>query len=126
MVKQFSRKFVPFFFNSSRFPPSPNYKWTLRFWNIYLSNLSGLLTDDSCDFVPFAQFKKREKNPYRSVTFSKDATWKMRLKITVVHGYFSHFLICINGTKLHQASYIYQIIFQELIIKCWWSNVVLL
>ena len=28
-------------------------------------------------------------------------------------------LICINGTKLHQASYIYQIIFQELIIKCW-------
>ena len=39
---------------------------------------------------------------------------------------FLHFLICINGTKLHQASYIYQIIFQELIIKCWWSNVVLL
>ena len=26
-----------------------------------------------CDMVPFAQFKKRKKHPWRSVTFSKVA-----------------------------------------------------
>ena len=38
------------------------------------------------EFVPFVQFKKREKHPWRSVTFSKVAG-------------FSRFLNCTNGTK---------------------------
>ena len=29
------------------------------------------------DLVPFAQFKKREKRPWRSVTFSKVAGWSV-------------------------------------------------
>ena len=33
-----------------------------------------------CDLVPFVQFKKREKHPQRSVTFSKVATL---LKVTL-------------------------------------------
>ena len=31
------------------------------------------------DLVPFAQFKKREKNPWRSVTFSKAAGVSLQL-----------------------------------------------
>ena len=37
--------------------------------------LCGALTD----LVPFAQFKKREKHPWRSVTFSKVAGFKLQL-----------------------------------------------
>ena len=33
-----------------------------------------LICDVLCDFVVFAQFKKREKHPWRSVTFSKSNT----------------------------------------------------
>ena len=47
------------------------------------------------DLVPFVQFKKREKNPWRSVTFSKVAG----LKVTLLHGCFSCFLNCTHGTK---------------------------
>ena len=36
---------------------------------IYVSSICGALRD----LVPFAQFKKREKRPWRSVTFSKVA-----------------------------------------------------
>ena len=50
-------------------------------------------------FVPFAQFKKREKHPYRSVTFSKVAGFSLQLKVTLLHGFFSRFLNCKNGTK---------------------------
>ena len=36
--------------------------------------LTILTIDDAlCDLVPFAQFKKREKHPWTSVTFSKVA-----------------------------------------------------
>ena len=31
------------------------------------------ICDVLCDLVPFVQFKKREKDPWRSVTFSKVA-----------------------------------------------------
>ena len=34
------------------------------------------------DLVPFAQFKKRKKHPWRSADFSKVATL---LKVTLVH-----------------------------------------
>ena len=54
------------------------------------------------DLVPFVQFKKREKHPWRNVTFSK-----VLLKETLFHGCFSRFLNCTNGTKSRKASHIY-------------------
>ena len=56
--------------------------------------------------VPCAQFKKREKHPWRSVTFSKVANWSLQLKVTLLHGDFSCFLNCTNGTKLREAPHI--------------------
>ena len=47
------------------------------------------------DLVPFVQFEKTEKHPWRSVNFSKVAV----LKLTHLHGRFSRFLNCRNGTK---------------------------
>ena len=55
------------------------------------------------DLVPFAQFKKREKHPWRSVTF-KPATL---LKLALLHGCFSCFLNCTNATKSRKASHIF-------------------
>ena len=43
------------------------------------------------DFIPFAQFKKHEKYPWRSVTFSK------------VTGLTNCFLNCANVTKSRNA-----------------------
>ena len=48
------------------------------------------------ELVPFVQFKKRERHPWRNVTFSKVAGW---LKVTLLHGSFSRFLNCTDGTK---------------------------
>ena len=45
------------------------------------------------DLVPFVQFQKREKHPWRSVTFSKVAG------LTLIHGSFWRFLNCTNGTN---------------------------
>ena len=53
------------------------------------------------DLLPFVQFKKREKHPWRSVNFSK--------KLTLHHGCFSRFLNCTNGTKPRNASHIVSI-----------------
>ena len=52
------------------------------------------------DLVQFVKFKKREKHPW-SVNFSKVAGFKPRslLKLTLLHGCFSRFLNCTNGTK---------------------------
>ena len=36
-------------------------------------DLRMLIRDALCDFLPFVQFKKREKHPWRSVTFNKVA-----------------------------------------------------
>ena len=60
------------------------------------------------DLVPFVQFKKREKHPSRSVTFSKVAGLKPAtlLKVKLFYGCFSRFLNCVNGTKSHNASYL--------------------
>ena len=52
------------------------------------------------NLVPFVQFKKREKHPWRGVTFSKVA-----LKVTLLHGCFSRFLNCTHGTKSRNASH---------------------
>ena len=79
------------------------------------------ISDDNCDalrdFVPFVQFKKREKHPWRIVTFRKVAGFKhpwrsvtLSLqpaslpKVTLLHGCFSHFLNCTNSTKSCKVS----------------------
>ena len=49
------------------------------------------------DLVEFVQFKKREKQPRRSVNF--------RLKLTLLHGCYSRFLNCTNSSKLRNASH---------------------
>ena len=53
------------------------------------------------DLVPFLQFKKREKHPWRSVNFCKVAGLKLAtlLKLTLLHGCLPRFLNCTNGTK---------------------------
>ena len=57
------------------------------------------------DLVPFAQFKKREKHQWRSVTFSKVAGFS--LKVALLHGCFSRFLNCTNTTKSRKLSQIF-------------------
>ena len=52
------------------------------------------------DLVPCEQFFKREKHPWRSVTFSKVATL---LKVTLLHGCFSRLKNCSHGTKSRKA-----------------------
>ena len=60
------------------------------------------------DFVPFVQFKKREKYPWRNVNFSKVTGFKPEtlLKLILLHGCFSRFVNCTNGIKSRNASYI--------------------
>ena len=58
--------------------------------------------------VPFAQFKKRRKHPWRSVSFSKVSGLKHAtlLKLTLLYRCFPCFLNCINGTKSRNAPHI--------------------
>ena len=75
-----------------------------------LRNIYAWRTSDSDvlhDLVPFVQFKKCEKHPWRSITFSKVAGWKpLSLpKVTLRHGCFSGFLNSANGTKLRKTSH---------------------
>ena len=66
------------------------------------------------DLVPCAQFKEREKHPFRSVTFSKVAGLLAKLQVearnftksTLLRGCFSRFLNCRNGTKSRKAPHI--------------------
>ena len=55
--------------------------------------LSLHICDALRDLVPFVQFKKREKHPWKDVTFSKVASLKPAtlLKLTLLHGYFFMF-----------------------------------
>ena len=88
------------------------------FQNILISNLEQgfprwefiWIRDGICgasrDLVPFVQFEKREKHPWRSVDFSKVTGWSLQLKLTLLHGCFSGFLNCTNGIKLRNASHI--------------------
>ena len=75
-----------------------------------LSNIGNHYTptciyDVLCDLVPFVKFKKHEKRPWRSVTFTKVAC--NFTKITLLRGCFSRFLNCTYSTKSRNASYIY-------------------
>ena len=54
------------------------------------------ISDTFRDLVSFAQFKKREKHPWKSITLCKVA---VALKISLLHWCFSRFLNCTNGTK---------------------------
>ena len=55
------------------------------------------------DLIPFVQFKKYEKHPWRNVTFSEPATL---LKVALLRGYFLRFLNGTNGTKPRNRSQI--------------------
>ena len=56
----------------------------------------------------FVQFKKREKHPWRSVSFSKVAGfWPAALlKVKLLLGCFSRFLNCTNGNKSRKLSHL--------------------
>ena len=49
---------------------------------------SGTSSDDLRDLVPFAQFQKREKHPWRSVNFSKVANSKSNTPLWVFLAFF--------------------------------------
>ena len=63
------------------------------------------------DLVLFVQFKRREKHPWKSFTFSKNRlkTFRLKsatlLKVALISGCFSCFLNCRNGTKSRKTSY---------------------
>ena len=82
----------------------PNMKQKIKKFHWEKSwNISGALRD----LVPFVQFKKREKHPWRSVNFSKVAGWKPAtlLRLTLLHGCFLRFLNCANGSKSINATH---------------------
>ena len=53
------------------------------------------------DLVPFVQFKKRKKHPWRSVFLGK------LLKAVLLHGCFSRFLNCTYSIKSCKTSHIF-------------------
>ena len=65
-----------------------------------------IIWDVLCNFVKFAQFKKCEKDPCRSVTLSKVAGLSLQLhqKWHCTKGGFHAFWNCANGTKSRNAS----------------------
>ena len=70
-------------------------------WVNFYDVIRGVLRD----LVPFVQFKKGKKHPWRSVTFSKNPA--TLLKVTQLCGCFSRFLNCTNVAKSHKTSYIW-------------------
>ena len=62
---------------------------------LFCTTTMGIISDVLCNLVPFALFKKREKHPWTSVTFSKVTGFQSAtlLKITLLHGCFSLFKI---------------------------------
>ena len=62
-------------------------------------NRSILPTIKSNSYCQYLQIKKREKHPRRSATFRKIAGFNLSFKVTLLHGCFSVFSNCANGTK---------------------------
>ena len=67
------------------------------------------IRSNNCDalhnLVPVVQFKKREKHPWRSVTFSKVASLACNItKSNTPPWVFLRFLNCTNGAKSRNAS----------------------
>ena len=53
--------------------------------------MRGLIKCDAlCDLVPFVQFKKRKKHPWRSVNFSKAAGLKPATNVQMVTNRATH------------------------------------
>ena len=75
---------------------------------VIMINMALYICDALSDLVPFIQFKKREKHPWRSATFIKVAGLKTAtlIKVVLLHGCFSRFLNCTNGTKSCKPSHI--------------------
>ena len=76
------------------------------------------------DFLPFVQFKKREKHSC-SVLHS-ECYFQYLLKVTLLHRCFSRFLNCTNGTKSRNASHIHSYLpLSGTIVKSrvWGSNI---
>ena len=66
------------------------------------------LCDAFRDLIPFVQFEKREKDPWRSVTFYKVAGCLQFSKSnTPSCFFFSRFSNCTDRTKMCKASHIY-------------------
>ena len=68
-----------------------------------LQNSIECICDALRDLVPFVKFQKREKHPWRSISFCKVATL---IKIKLLHGCFPRFIHYINGTKSCKSSHI--------------------
>ena len=60
-----------------------------------LKELLGNVCDALIDLLLFVQFKKREKHPRRVILYQ-----------SLLHGYFSRFVNCKNGTTSRKASYL--------------------
>ena len=88
-------------------PPTKIGEITASILNCYFSkHICGALRD----LVPFVQFKKREKHPWRSFNFSKVAGFKPAttlLKLTLLHACFSRFFNYANGTKSCNAPHLH-------------------
>ena len=76
------------------------------------------ICDVLCNLVPFVLFKKRGKQPWWSVTFSKVSGFQPAtlLKVKLLHGCFSRFLHSTNGTKSYNASHMLTIYFAKTLI----------
>ena len=77
-----------------------------------MQDVNQMRSDALRNLVPFAQFKKREKEPWRSVTFSKAVGFIEGLS----HECFSRFLNCANATKSRNASQLLNLTINKLYI----------
>ena len=68
---------------------------------------SDCICDVLRDLVPFAQFKKCEKHPWRSESCRLSPA--TLLKVALLHGCFSRFVNCANSTKSRKASHIVEV-----------------
>ena len=80
-------------------------------------------------FGTICTIKKREKQSWRNITFSKVAGPQLAtlLKVTVLHGCFSRFLNCKNCTKSRNISLLHFLMLEEMKIMyvCKLTNVIL-
>ena len=106
---------VNFHYHGNYYPKGFAKGATVECWNNNNTSLTSisLICDELRDLVPFAQFKKPEKHPWRSVNFRKVAGL-----VTFLRGYFSRFLNCTNCTKSCNASHILPIMVFSVTKQC--------
>ena len=76
------------FFQDKNVSSVLEYRWALYTVYYWLAKSLFHRCDVLRDLVPFAQFKKRGKHPWRSVTFSKVAGCNFTIKVTLLHRCF--------------------------------------